>query len=103
VIRRTKDERISHLVESYGGYPTNELATAFERIGKRLGGQHVKRAVACIQDGELEEAVDIALTYYDKKYLHGLSRNEHRIREVDGIGLNPDQLAAKLQKLHRTK
>lgn len=103
IIQRSKKERIDHLVNAYGNYPAQELELGFERIGKRLGGQHVKRAVECIQQGDLAEAVEIALSYYDKKYQHGMHKNDHRTQEVDGKDLTPKQLAIKLLECHNAK
>lgn len=103
IIQRSKKERIAHLVNSYGNYPAHELEMGFKRIGKRLGPQHVTRAVECIQQGDLEEAVEIALSYYDKKYLHGIHSNEHRTQNVDGEALTSKQLAFKLIECHNAK
>ncbi|MEM6396929.1 MAG: tRNA 2-selenouridine(34) synthase MnmH [Bacteroidota bacterium] len=60
--------RLQHLVEEYGQFPKDELAEAFRRITKRLGGQHVKAALEALEEGDVSKAAEIALVYYDKAY-----------------------------------
>lgn len=68
------DARLSYLAEEYGQFTKGELITATQRIGKKLGGQHVKRAVEAIEAGDLKTAVGITLVYYDRSYEYGLSQ-----------------------------
>ncbi|MGZ4048168.1 MAG: tRNA 2-selenouridine(34) synthase MnmH [Bacteroidia bacterium] len=68
--------RINYLVNEYGKFSKEELIAATERIGKRLGGQHVKRAIEAIEQGDLKTACEISLVYYDKTYEYGLSQRE---------------------------
>ena len=65
------EERINYLVSEYGKFSKEELIDATERIGKRLGGQHVKLAVQAIGQGDFEKAFEICLVYYDKTYNYG--------------------------------
>ncbi|MBN8704045.1 MAG: tRNA 2-selenouridine(34) synthase MnmH [Bacteroidetes bacterium] len=71
--------RTRYLVQQYGKYSKEELITATSRIAKRLGGQHVKRAVEAIEKGDLTTACEINLTYYDKAYLYGLSERDKKL------------------------
>jgi tRNA 2-selenouridine synthase len=68
------EARVDYLVKEYGKFTKEELIAATERIGKRLGGQHVKRAVEAIEEGDLKTACEISLVYYDKTYGFGLSQ-----------------------------
>ena len=64
-------ERLNYLIKEYGVFSKEELTGAIQRIGKRLGGQHVKRAIAAIDDGNFKTAFEICLVYYDKTYNFG--------------------------------
>lgn len=70
------EERINYLAEEYGKFSKEELIAATERIGKRLGGQHVKRAIEAIQAGDFKTAFEICLVYYDKTYHYGEQKRE---------------------------
>jgi tRNA 2-selenouridine synthase len=69
-------ERLNYLVKEYGVFNKEELASAIQRIGKRLGGQHVKRAIGAIEDGDFKTAFEICLVYYDKTYNFGEEQHE---------------------------
>ena len=62
------DSRLDRLVVQYAAFPPEELAEAFERIGKRLGGQHLKAALEALDNQDYKTAARIALQYYDKAY-----------------------------------
>jgi len=62
------DIRVNKLVVTYAAFPKTELIEAFERIRKRLGGQHIKAAVEAIEQDDFAAAAEIALRYYDKAY-----------------------------------
>ncbi|MGB3798214.1 MAG: tRNA 2-selenouridine(34) synthase MnmH [Lewinella sp.] len=66
--------RVENLVEAYAGYADAELAAAFTRLKKRLGGQHLQRAIEAIEADDYAEAARIALVYYDKAYAHYAER-----------------------------
>lgn len=86
--------RISYLVEEYGKFTKEELAGAIQRIAKRLGGQHVKRALEAIEAGDLATACEISLVYYDKSYGHGLSqRDKNKIIELQFDKLDVKHIA----------
>jgi tRNA 2-selenouridine synthase len=64
------EQRLARLVKVYAQYPQVQLAEAFAKIGKRLGGQHLKAALAALDAGDYEAAAAVALSYYDKAYAH---------------------------------
>jgi tRNA 2-selenouridine synthase len=68
------EERIKFLVEEYGVFPKVELISATERIGRHLGGQHVKVAVEALNKSDFKTAFEICLVYYDKTYGYGQSK-----------------------------
>ncbi|MCX6294987.1 MAG: tRNA 2-selenouridine(34) synthase MnmH [Bacteroidetes bacterium] len=72
------EERVNYLAKEYGKFDKKLLIAATERIGKRLGGQHVKRAISALEEGDHKTAFEICLVYYDKTYNYG---EEQRAKE----------------------
>ena len=72
------EERINYLVKEYGKFTNEQLINSITRIGKRLGGQHVKRAIEAIGEGNHKTAFEVCLIYYDKTYVYG---EEQRAKE----------------------
>jgi len=71
-----KEERLNYLVKEYGQFSEEELCDAITRIGKRLGGQHVKAAIEAIMQKDHKTAFEICLVYYDKTYHFGEEQRE---------------------------
>jgi tRNA 2-selenouridine synthase len=98
-MQRTNKDRVDHLVGMYGEIDTSLLATAFEKIAPKLGGDNAQEALAALEVGNLARAAEIALVYYDKTYAHGLKKRSGGKRiEVDCKGLTPAQCADHLSK-----
>lgn len=96
------EERAKYLTSSYGRYDKEELKAATVRIGKKLGGQHVKRAIEAIDNDELQVACEITLAYYDRAYDHGLSqRDASTITRVGFDKLDVEHIAKHLIDLSR--
>jgi tRNA 2-selenouridine synthase len=74
-IERTQEERIDNLMQVYGGYPTESLIDCTKRIQKRLGGAVTKKVLELFEVGETKKAFEGILSYYDKAYLAGISRD----------------------------
>lgn len=70
----SKDIRIKRLVKIYAHYNNDLLESAIQKIRKRLGGQNLKAALEAIRVKDYQTAASISLNYYDKAYLHGLSK-----------------------------
>lgn len=91
--------RQEYLIKTYGEYPLSDLRASFERIRKRLGGQHLKRALQAIEERDAETAVRIALRYYDKAYRHSLGRREEaEVHTLPFAGLDPAHIAKALRE-----
>ena len=71
-----KSIRIGRLMNEYAQFSFEELKSATDRIAKRLGGQQHKEALDALAKGDFSVGTNIALSYYDKAYLHGLSQRE---------------------------
>lgn len=87
-----KPERLIHLEKIYGNAEKSDLIHGFQRLKKRLGGKAVVDAIELVNDGDLQAAADIALSYYDKTYQYNLDKN-----------LSPNILNLDLEKLEPTK
>jgi len=63
------EKRIGRLVEEYGAFEKDVLIRATRKIQKRFGGNNVKKVIGFIESGELYQAADSLLRYYDKSYV----------------------------------
>lgn len=90
--------RIENLIEEYGQFSQKELEDAFVRIQKRLGGQHLQKALAALKEDDLDTAARIALVYYDKTYFYGID-NKHKadINKISAIDRNPSKIAQQVR------
>jgi len=70
------EKRVQKLVGEYGNFSTEQLQAAFEKIKKRLGGQHLKTALEALEKKDLATAAGLALNYYDKSYDHATSKGQ---------------------------
>jgi tRNA 2-selenouridine synthase len=87
-------ERVNFLVEEYGKFSKEELAGSILKIGKRLGGQHVKACLEWLEDGQYHLVAEATLNYYDKSYAHGQSqRDPNRIFTMHFDTLEPEVIA----------
>lgn len=79
--------RTSFLMEEYGKFDPGLLRESVLRISKRLGGERTRESLEAIDSGNIRRAVEIALEYYDKAYMFGLSkRNRSEVIKLDTTG-----------------
>ena len=93
----SRELRVQRLLVDYGGFSPESLEASFRKIERKLGGQHLKRAVEALEAGDLSTAAGIALDYYDKAYRHSVE--EHHtgpVIESDLLENDPEQAAEKL-------
>lgn len=62
------ESRLDFIVNNYGEFDTTLLIDATKRIEKRLGGLETKNAIQHLMDGNIKDAFEILLKYYDKWY-----------------------------------
>lgn len=92
-----KEIRIERLMNEYAQFSFEELKKATDRIAKRLGGQQHKDALEALVQGDFSVGTDIALHYYDKTYLHGLSKREpSKVTTFEVTENNPTATATQL-------
>jgi len=63
-----REKRIERLVREYGQFDREVLIGSSLKIQKRFGGDNVKKVIQFIEEGELHQAADLLLKYYDKSY-----------------------------------
>jgi tRNA 2-selenouridine synthase len=68
-----RDKRLSRLIEEYSTYPPELLIKTIMKIKKRLGGGNTSDAVRAVETGDFAKAIEIALKYYDKTYMFGIT------------------------------
>jgi tRNA 2-selenouridine synthase len=68
--------RLPRLINEYSGFPPEMLRQSVAKISRRLGGDNTKDAMTAIDRGDIAAAIEISLRYYDKTYLHSISRKE---------------------------
>jgi tRNA 2-selenouridine synthase len=94
------EERLNFLVNEYGKYSKEELIAATERIGRHLGGQHVKAAVEALENNDYKTAFEICLVYYDKTYGYGQSKRlPEKIIRFDFDKLDAREIAKTIIKV----
>lgn len=100
VIEVPLEERINRLVADYGQVQPQLLRAAFERIGRKLGGQHLQAALASLDAGQMGEAARMALQYYDRAYALDLKeRPAERIAQVVVHDHHPQAIARQLLQI----
>ncbi len=91
-------DRVQHLVRTYACGPNKKaLAESFTRIRKRLGGQHLNRALEALEKEDYTLAAEIALTYYDKTYQYGLEQSSAAmILNLNAEGMTQEHIVGEL-------
>lgn len=88
VIETPVEERIKKLVATYGSFSVAALQQSFTNIQKRLGNEQCKNAIAALNEGNITQAAEIAIHYYDKAYDKALTmKKDIEIKRVT-IGEN---------------
>lgn len=96
-IKRERSERLAALVKGYGAIDRQDLIKATERIHKHLGGLRTKQAVDLLDQGQLAEAFDLILDYYDRTYAYDLQSRDASLDSIDLTGLSAAESAKRLQ------
>ena len=81
------EERLNHIIETYGTFEKEELAASIIRITKRLGGLETKTALEYLEAGDIINCFEILLKYYDKYYLKCLKQKKDNVSFIKNIPL----------------
>lgn len=93
VIMMDVKTRMPRLLKEYSDYSSELLKGSITKITKRLGGDNARKAMDAIDAGNISEAIEIVLGYYDKTYTYGLKKkNAENIilvnTDTDDVGIN---------------
>ncbi len=64
----TMKERLKKIVNDYGQFNLEQLADSTIRLRKRLGGLQTQNCLKFLEEGNIENAFEILLNYYDRTY-----------------------------------
>jgi tRNA 2-selenouridine synthase len=78
VLEMDMKSRLPRLLKEYSAYPPESLKASVLKISKRLGGDKTKEAIMAIESGDFAKAIELVLFYYDKAYMFGLKKKEHK-------------------------
>jgi tRNA 2-selenouridine synthase len=78
ILLLNREKRLPRLIEEYSNYPPEILKESIMKIRKRLGGDNTTDALKAVDSGDFAKAIDIALKYYDKAYMYGISKKQSR-------------------------
>ena len=96
-MKRSLEDRVSHLVGMYGAFEVDLLREGFEAIQSEVGGPETRDALEALGRGDLAAAARIALAYYDRTYEHGLQKRAVDKRHpVDCSGVSLAEAAQRL-------
>ena len=91
--------RIDNIIRQYGLFTAHELNAKVAQLSQKLGGAKVKEVSQYINDGNLVNAVQNLLLYYDESYAYSASQHKsgHAL-SVEVPSINPDNNAEILLK-----
>lgn len=90
-------DRIERLVKEYGCFSKEELEEDIIRLSKFTGEEMCRNATKAIKANHLDEAVDLILHYYDKKYLQCIEKKSSReIIPLEGCNGNSEENALRI-------
>jgi tRNA 2-selenouridine synthase len=94
------EQRVKRLVETYAGGNNNDLIEGVKHIERRLGLENTAKAIDCINNNQMEEAVKIILQYYDKIYTLGAHWEKRKdVKEIWVTHENTIEMADKIIRL----
>ena len=103
-LQRDLEHRQKILMDDYGRMKPQALINCCNKIRKRLGEQTTDQVIADIVQGNMRVALNTVVSYYDKKYLHGVSkRPDELVEKVDCRGLSNAQIVEHLLNLSAGK
>lgn len=81
-------ERLDFLLEEYGKFDNESLASSITRIQKRLGPLETKTALKFLEEDNKKECFKILLNYYDKVYIKALNKKDPEEKIVTRISFD---------------
>ena len=101
IIERPCQERIDNLLQDYGAADVDSLITATQRISKRLGGLKTRQVIEAIHQGQLQDAIEMVLKYYDSAYMYTILKRAQPMTRLSGEKIPVDQWATELINMEK--
>jgi len=95
-------QRLNRLVKVYTPDDSRMLVDGVRRLEKRLGMEHAIEAIRSIEDGNMPEAMEPVLKYYDKIYARSMGLHNHRSTTLSAGSDEPGVIANKIISLIET-
>lgn len=99
-IEKPKEERIAFLSRTYTEQPTDQLISATGRLEKRLGREIVQKIIAAIKSGDIDNAINFLLEYYDATYSYGIGKRDAGVHSIFSKNLNANAWAQLVREYH---
>lgn len=97
------EARLDYVATGYGGFSTDLLIEAVQRIQKRLGGLETKNTIAFLEQNDVKNAFQYLLLYYDRFYDKSKSMFENADLTISLPGTNAQQNALQILKEFKNK
>ena len=99
-----EEVRIDHLLKEYKSAQKEDLLISLEKIRKRLGEERYQKSLKHLKENNLYKVCKEVLDYYDKAYLHGLTkRKDSLVFELSFSKIEPEIIALKLLDLNENR
>lgn len=95
------EERLARILRDYGSQPIEEQRAATFKLAKKLGGLRMREALDAFDAGNVREAWEIILTYYDKTYRHSLDQRE-TMTTLQDSGIDAFQWAERVEECYQS-
>lgn len=82
LIERPIELRAQRVLSEYGVFDKEVLAEKTRALAKRMGGEQVANAIACLEQEDWFGWIYPLLAYYDKTYRHSIARRNQQIEKV---------------------
>lgn len=93
------EERLQYIVQHYGSLDKTMLATAIERIQKKLGPEQTRDALRFLAEGTIASCFSILLQYYDKQYHKSLHQRQNTAACLNKISVSSVDSMSNAEKL----
>lgn len=94
--------RIENIMRDYGHFSTDELIASFQKLEKRMGRGPIMEAEALLHEGKIEEAMLIALDYYDKSYSRSMNKLWQKVNNYTANTNDPKSNAAGVLNFYKS-
>jgi tRNA 2-selenouridine synthase len=91
----SQEERLSHLLSTYGQAPLQSLIHSTYRLKKKLGLELAQTIIQLMQKGELIQAFSQLLCYYDRSYQHQLLKRD-KVHFIEKMSFTDLSYSAKI-------